>query len=141
MKNKRGWIRILEATIAVMIVAGVLLVVYSKHDLTTQSADDYVFNLQRKTLNDISSNDNFRTMVLSGTQGDFDSINSFVNDSIPQPPFNYSLRICDLGTPCKMDSDVFQDTLGFDIYTEDVIIASNVATYNPQKVRLFVWEV
>jgi len=141
MKNKNGWMRILEATIAVLIVAGVLVVVYSKQDLTTQGIDDYVFNIQKKILRDISLNDNFRNIVLSEGLEDFDVLNSFVSNSIPQPPFNYSLKICDLSDPCKLDLEVFQDTISFDVYSEETIISANATTYNPRRVRLFLWEI
>ena len=145
MRNKRGWIRILEATISVLLVTGVLLFIYSEHNLSSKGIDDYVSNLQKKILKDISFNVTLRNLVLGDSILDvssleFQEVNGFVNGLIAQPPFNYSLRICDLGTPCKMDSEVFQDTLSYEIYSEEIVISANITKYNPRKVRLFVWE-
>jgi hypothetical protein len=145
MRNKLGWMRILEATISVLLVTGVLLFIYSEHDLSPQGIDDYVSNLQKKILKDISFNVTLRNFVLSDSilsvsSPEFQEVNGFVNRSIAQPPFNYSLRICDLGTPCKMDSEVFQDTLSYEIYSEEIVISANITKYNPRKVRLFLWE-
>ena len=145
MRNKRGWMRILEATIAVLLVTGVLLFVYSEHNLSSEGIDDYVSNFQKKILKDISFNVTLRNFVLNDTvlnenSLEFLKLNSFVNGSIAQPPFNYSLVICDLGSPCKMDSQVFQDTLSYEIHSEEIVISANLTKYNPRKVRLFVWE-
>lgn len=146
MRNKRGWMRILEATIAVLLVTGVLLFVYSEHNLSSQGIDDYASNLQKKILKDISFDSILRNFVLNDSilnvdSAEFQRVNEFVNDSISQPPFNYSLRICDLGTPCKMNSEVFQDTLSYEIHSEEIIISANILKYSPRKVRLFLWEI
>ncbi len=65
MRNKRGWIRILEATIAVMIVSGVLVVVYSRQVDRGIAPADYFFSLQRQILADISSRSDLRLAVLN----------------------------------------------------------------------------
>jgi hypothetical protein len=145
MRNKRGWMRILEATIAVLLVTGVLLFVYSEHNLSPPGIDNYVSNLQKKILKDISLNWTRRNFVLNDSilnvdSFEFQQINSFVNQSIAQPPFNYSLKICNLGSPCNMNSDVFQNTLSYEIHSEEIVISANITKYNPRKVRLFVWE-
>ncbi len=146
MRNKKGWMRILEATIAVLLVTGVLLFVYSEHNLSSKGIDGYASNLQKKILKDISSNVTLRNFVLNDSILDSNSpeflkLNNFVNSSIPQPPFNYSLNICNLGNPCKLDSQVFQDTLSYEIHSEEIIISANIIKYSPRKVRLFLWEV
>ena len=146
MKNKRGWMRILEATISVLLITGVLLVVYSEHNLSSKGIDDYVSNLQKKILKDISFNEILRNFVLDDSvlnvgSTEFGILNSFVNQSIAQPPFNYSLVICDLGNPCNMGPQIFKDTLSYEIHSEEIIISANITSYNPRKVKLFLWEV
>ena len=56
--NKRAWIRILEATIGVMIVSSVLIVVYSNQETDRVTSEEYIFNLQKKILTDIYVNYN-----------------------------------------------------------------------------------
>ena len=63
--NKRGWIRILEATIAVMLVSGVLVVVYSRQVDRGVAPADYFYSLQRQILADISSRSDLRMAVLN----------------------------------------------------------------------------
>ncbi len=153
MKGKSGWIRILEATIAVMIVSGAMIAVYSNQSVREDvTISDYSYSLQKEILADIALRTDLRLDVLSvvdDSPGDpsYDKLNVFVKEKIPDV-FGYSLRICDLGNLtdfCKMDSKIFIATLDKDVYVEEIVISSEVgggpdAVYSPKKVRLFFWE-
>jgi hypothetical protein len=146
MMNKRGWMRILEATIAVMIVSGVLIVVYSRQvDRGTDPAD-YFYSLQRQILMDISSSSALRLAVLDG---DINEISGFVEAKIPEA-FGYFIRICDLGDTtdyCKIkDDSIIRETRDKDVFVEEIVVSSDLGVgsnsrYKPKKLRLFVWEV
>lgn len=138
--NKRAWIRILEATIAVMIVSGVLVVVYSQQGDNGEGAGDYIYSLQKQVLMDISSRSDLRSYVL---REDISNLESYIDEKIPTA-FNYSLKVCDFTdppTPCKLDSDIFIATQGLDVYVEETIVSADFEEgYSPKKVKLFVWE-
>lgn len=145
MRNKRGWIRILEATIAVMIVAGVLVVVYAKQIDRGTGSVDYFHNLQRQILMDISASSNLRLMVLNG---DGAGVSLFVGGKIPVA-FGYYLRICGLGDVsdfCKInDVGVVAEIRDKDVFVEEIVVSADLgngsnAEYAPKKVRLFVWK-
>jgi hypothetical protein len=143
--NKKGWIRILEATIAVMIVAGVLVIVYVKQvDRGTEPAD-YFHSLERQILTDISASSDLRLLVLNDDEAGLDE---FVNMEIPGA-FGHYLRICGLGDTsdfCKIDdANVVADIRDRDIFVEEIVISAELgdgsnADYDPKKVRLFAWE-
>jgi len=139
MRNKRGWIRILEATIAVLIVTSVLVIVYSGHKEVDTGFGDYLFNIQNKILKDISGDNYYRSLVLNGSSASVGELNDFAGESI-YLPFNYSLIVCDLGEPCKMDAGLLVYTLNKEVYSEEEIIASNITNYAPKKVKIFIWE-
>ena len=151
MRNKRGWMRILEATIAVLIVAGVLVVVYSRQEIRGVDQTDYFYNLQRQILMDVSSRSNLRLAVLKTENVNddyFDVVNDFIRLRIPEA-FNYTIRICELTsppTPCKINDDDYIATLDKDVFVEEVVISSDLGNqrgeeyYAPKKLRLFVWE-
>lgn len=150
MRNKRGWMRILEATIAVMIVAGVLIVVYSRQDSGRVSSVDYFYNLQKQILKDVSSSSALRLAILRTDVGErneyFFRVNDFIADRIPDS-FGYLIRICEFGTVCKIDNvDVIRATRDKDVFVEEIVISSDLGDgsgghiYNPKKLRLFVWE-
>jgi len=151
--NKRGWMRILEATIAVMLVSGVLVVVYSRQIDRGVSPSEYFFSLQRQILADISGRSDLRLAVLNvddegSGDGNFSVIKNFVDDSVPDA-FGHSLRICDLGDEldfCKIeDIDVIRDIQDKDVFVEDVIISSELgngdnSVLGAKKLRFFIWE-
>ncbi len=52
MKGKRGWIRILEATIAVLIISGTMMAVYSKQPMRGTTIGEYSASIQNEILDD-----------------------------------------------------------------------------------------
>ena len=156
MRNKRGWLRILEATIAVMIVSGVLVVVYSRQVDRGIAPADYFFSLQRQILADISSRSDLRLAVLNVEEENFEDENfnmtyNFIKGKIPDA-FDFSLRVCVLGNEtdfCKMDSETYVATRDKDVFVEDLIISSELGDGSdpkgggdvPKKLRFFIWEV
>lgn len=135
-RNRKGWIRILEAVIAILLVSSVLLYIYPR---ASQRPDlsEYMYDLEREILNDMVLDVQLRKAVL---EEDLQTIGDFVNESIP-PAYGHVVKICDLTDakgniiPCKMDEYVEAD-----IYVEEVVISSEIGSlYKPKKVRLFVW--
>lgn len=152
MNNKKGWMRILEATIAVLIVSGTLLVVYSKQIDRTVSPAEYFEDMQGQILADVSTNSSLRLNVLnadndSSSDSNFSTLNNFVAGKISEG-FGYSLQICNLSSfydYCKMDYPTFVATIDKNIFTEEIIVSAELgdgdsATYEPKKVKLYVWE-
>jgi len=134
IKNKRGWLRILEAVIGIMIIAGVLMLMYSR-TIERPSISDYIYNLETKILKDISENDIYRSQILSydGDNAPKDIIN-FVNSSLPDS-LDFRVRVCDINSPCSIS-----DVTAKNIFVEERMISSNLDYYNPKKIRLFVWQ-
>ena len=144
MKNKRGWITVLEATIAVMLVSGVLMVVYIKQDTDDSPVQDYIFNLQKQILADISMRGDLRTLALEKNETE---LNIFVGLKVPLA-YRYSLKVCRLESEndfCKLNSTEVIETRGKEIFAEEIVISSELGNgtspiYSATKVRLFIWE-
>jgi len=153
MKGKNGWIRILEATIAVLIVSGAIIAVYSNHPSRGESMEEQAYSLQRQILDEVAMDEGLRLAVLNietDLPGDvnYDVLDDFVAESIPDG-FGYLLRVCIMGDDrdfCKMDRMSFTATQDHDIFVEDVLISAEIGNgsgeevYSPKKVRLFFWE-
>lgn len=152
MYNNRGWIRILEATIAVLIVSSVLLVVYSNQSDSGVSAEDYFYDLQNQILSDISFRSDLRLAVLNvGDEEDNDvnyqKLNNFVESEIPEF-VGFYLAVCELTSEtdyCKLSGDAVKETLEKDVFVESKTISSDLgsggdAIYSPREVRLYMWE-
>jgi len=138
-RNNGGWIRILEATIAIMIVAGVLLVVASRSPVNKEDLSDEVYQLQREVLNDILLKPELRNYAFNNDTGGLDE---FAKTKIPDS-FNFSIKICELingngdVAGCKMDSYIPGD-----VYAEEIVLGTDVTSsqVTPKKVKLFIWE-
>ncbi len=151
MKNKKGWMLILEATIAILIVSGVLLAVYSQQTSRRVSLVDYYDSLQGQILEDILLRSDLRLNLLNvvnenSSDGNFSALNDFIDGKIPSG-FGYSIRVCVLGDEvdfCKMDETTYIATMDKEVYVEEIIVSSELgegedAVYAPKKLRLFVW--
>jgi len=144
INNKRGWITVLEATIAVMLVSGVLMVVYIKQDTDDSPVQDYIFNLQKQILADISMRGDLRTLALEKNETE---LNIFVGLKVPLA-YRYSLKVCRLESEndfCKLNSTEVIETRGKEIFAEEIVISSELGNgtspiYSATKVRLFIWE-
>lgn len=153
MKGKKGWIRIMEATIAVIIVSGVMLTIYSDSNDYGVTVEEYSKSLQTEILTNIVSNENLRLNVLNVlvddlTDSNFTVVDDYVKDKVPQG-FGYLLRICDLGSSdnfCKMSSDVYISTLDKNVYAKEAIVSAEVGggggdeIYHPKKVKIYFWQ-
>jgi len=152
MMRKRGWIRILEATIAVIIVAGVMLVSYSGQVQEDVSIAEYSESLQNEILFEITSRDDLRLNVLNVvddvlTDDNFVVVNNFVKSKVPTD-FGYLLRICSLGGDndfCKMRTPTYVATLDKDVFVEETIVSAEVGegvapVFEPKKVKIYFWE-
>ena len=145
--------RILEATIAIMIVSGVMIVSYSGQVQREASVAEYSESLQGEILADIVMREDLRLNVLNVENdnlldANYVLVNDFVGSKIP-PSFGYLLRICNLSSEddfCKMDSMSYIATVDKDVFVEDVIISAEVGpgggseVFAPKKVRIFLWE-
>jgi hypothetical protein len=135
--NKRGWMRIMEATIAVMIVSGVMVSVYSSQSSSGGGAEEYYEGLQKEVILDISSRADLRNDVLDGEMGE---LIIFTDNNIPTTS-DYFLKICDLGEVCKMDEEVFISTVDKDVYVEETVVSSTLEEYKPSIFKFFIWDV
>ena len=133
MKNKRGWIRIAEAVIGILLLAGVLLVMYSQH--RDRGSDyDYVYEMQKKVLDKIALN--YRSEVINE---ELQVLESVARSSFPDS-FGVNVSVCNLDVVCSQH-DLPVDR---EIFVEERIISADLGVETAKlfkKVRVFVWEV
>jgi hypothetical protein len=137
--EKKGWIRILEAVIAILLLSSVLIYVTVKNqaDVRDKQISERAHNLAGNILQDVSYSDALRNATLNSNYSlIIDYISSQVGDS-----FNYSVSICDLNSQICPPSQPYSsiNTKG-DVYVENVIISSTLDTYDPKILRLYLWK-
>jgi hypothetical protein len=135
MKNKRAWIKIMEAVLGIIIISGVVLVIYSQN-AERQDLSEYIYGVQVKILKNIALDDKLRNDILTEPLNET-PIREFIDNSIPGI-LDYEISICDVALPCMPALDLLP--FDKDVYVEERLISSNLYLFNPKKIRFFVWE-
>ena len=129
----------MEATIAIIILAGVLIVIYSANRLPADIADS-VYIIQEDFLRDIENSYNYRQFVL---ENDTSNLSNLASTYFPSY-LNYTILVCDLSgnvNPCRLDNVTFLDVKDKNVYVSETIIATNITNYSPKKLKIFSWEI
>ena len=139
VKNKRGWLRIMEATIAIMILAGVLITIYS---MNHQSYDvsESIYVMQEEFLDDVENSYVYRTYVLENNASE---LQIFADDYFPSY-LDFSVIICNLTgevEPCKLNNLTYLSIRDKNLYVSQTVIATNVESYSPKILKIYSWEV
>jgi len=130
--NKRGWIRIVEASVGILIVAGVLLTLYAQQ-ANTKDLSTEIYELQIHILNEIA--ENYRNEILASDEVS-PKMNEFINEKIPEN-FDFIIRICPISGVCGLGED--GPEYG-NVYTEERVVSANLEKYYPKKIKLYIWE-
>jgi phosphatidylethanolamine-binding protein (PEBP) family uncharacterized protein len=129
--NKRGWLKVLEAVIAIAILIGVLLYIMTtsapKKDMSTTA-----YEKEKYILDTISKNDTLRSDIIDS---DNYKVNLTIEKMIPNT-WGYETRICELAEICNG----INIPLDKDVYAAEIVVTSTDNQYTPKKLRLFVWE-
>lgn len=138
INNKKGWVRITEAFIAVLVIVGVMILVVGVNDRGDISNTN-TYEFQTNLLHEIQLDSSLRNEIL-GTSGevnltDFPSgTKNKITGSIPVN-LECDAKLCDPSSSCSID--VEKET---NIYTEFVLISSNITTYNPRILKISCWD-
>jgi|SRR3989338_3354736 len=147
INNKRGWIKIVEAFIAVLLITGVLLVIINKGYIGKQDISSKVRETLTAILREIQLDKDARTEVLGIVIPDDENgveINelnapntwSIITGRIPDY-LQCRAMVCGLDVVCELPS--YGDLLDKDIYTETVAITTDLTDYIPRQLKLFCW--
>lgn len=150
-RNKKGWIKIIEAFIAIMLIAAVLLVVLNQREASSigeirdNRYQEYT-GKQILILRKIQLNDSLREWILSEEESSLplerDEVPGPVRDKIDSESpsyFNCTSKVCGLSDECKLDEQTRAITTG-DVFVQEVGIFADSDEYAPRKLKLFCWE-
>jgi len=129
-KDRKAWLRILEAFIGILIVISAVLVIMSRQSPELDISEN-VYDRQRQILNIISKDDVLREEIIGGRD---ERVGNFIEARIPAE-WEFAISICEVNEACS-NSDV---DYARDVYATEIIITSTLEEYNPKKLRFFVW--
>jgi len=136
MKNRKGWVKILEAAVAIMLIFGFML--YLRAKVEKPALADQMYEMTHRVLSEISANETLRNEILNETLVEKPLTNISLNASINKYGFDYSFKVCKIADSCpptlpaeSKDKEIFADTI--------IMSANPGQIYSPKKLSLFVW--
>lgn len=138
MKNKKAWLRIVEAFMAILIVTSVILVMITRAPSTEKSEE--VHKMQRAILRQVSLNESLRAEILTAEIGsEPEKTNAFINSTKPGY-WDFIVKVCEIEDICGMEN--YKGEPDKDVFAEEVLISSSIEPleFAPRKLKFFVWE-
>ncbi|MBI4154121.1 hypothetical protein HY501_02195 [Candidatus Woesearchaeota archaeon] len=142
MVNRKGYIKTLEAVIAIVLILLFLFTVINKPLEKKGGAPPIVKRSQEYILNEILVNDALRGKIIAADlsnpgsvsfQDANSSVAALVEANIP-PGYSYTFLMCDQ-TTCV----TAPPSIEVDVYFDDIFISTSDATKNPRLLRLWFW--
>ena len=125
MSDRKGWVRILEAAVAIMLIFGFML--YLRAKVEQKSVSDQMYEMTHRVLSEISANETLRNEIL-GTSAEKPLTNSSLDARITKYGVGYSFNVCGMTESCSVEA-----------LPKDKEIFADAIIINPKKLALFVW--
>lgn len=141
--NKRGWIKIVEAFIAILIIVGVALFLYGNKSPQNKDLSSEIYPIQRAILDEIQNNEEFRTMIVGINdvpviwekfeENGLGEIKEKIKEKTPTN-LECVAKICKLG---NVICDI--EYINKEVYAQPIVISTNVTDYSPKQLKLFCY--
>ena len=131
MVNRRGWLRIVEAVISILIVFGAVLTV-STTAPTSRSSD--ICESLSPILDEIARNITLRSEILGGTTKGTDD---FLANRVRNPAIDREVKICELDGVCPHTKSGIDNV---EICASERVISSTLAELMPKKLKVFLFK-
>jgi len=137
-KNKKGWIRIVEVFLAILLLMGVLMIII-KGDEVKFEKGKIINQKQAIFLNTVQINDSFRENILSLSALPINSNESGFPENLKiyflEEFENCFMNICLPEDACVLDFKSEEE-----IYSKEILINSYDNVYSPRKVKVICYE-
>lgn len=137
MVNRKGIVRIVEATIAILLIFGTLLILSSQR--SAQVSETSPQNIP-DILDEVARDESMRRdVLLEDEEAQEDLIENFLESRAYSRGYNYSVELCELSEPsCYLAQ--YPDT-DSDVYVYERVISTTLddPTFAPKRIKVFVW--
>ncbi len=142
MVGKRGWIRIVEAFVVILLVAGVSAYLFSKTQINNDLLKIKEFEIS--ALKEIELNEALRINVLQSSppiQSDEENfpgeLRIFFKNLLPAY-LSCREKICEINEICGIDYP--QEAIEQEIYAHSVVISAENTIYKPKQLKIICWK-
>lgn len=138
MKNKSGWIKIVEAFMMILLITGFILVMLNKGQVYFSGNSPGIYEKEQAILHDIQMNDSLRsTIINSAVPLDWSGFPNDLKSKINQSStLDCTGKLCAISGECVLSNPQNSANL----YVQSVIITTNLNTYSPRKLKIFCYE-
>jgi len=137
MVNKKGIIRIIEASIAILIILVVILTIsLTRRAATERDLSETITPL----LEEIAKNNSMRDEIITHPENANESIMVFLATRIKErePNIGYNVRVCEIADVCSLES--YPSDVGGNIYVGSRLISSDlIGGAESKRVAIFLW--
>lgn len=147
MKNKRGWLKIVEAFSAILLVWVVLLTVVNQTSIKREDISSEVYDQEVRILREIQLNGTLRDIILdlestslpvySGSANFPILLNQTINNSVPSY-LSCRAKICLINDKCDLEGG--EKISSREIYAQQVLIIADAYDFSSKKLKLFCWQ-
>ena len=140
MKNRHGWIKIMESFTSIVLISGVVFLIISGLGFKSQDPSLLVYDSEYSMLREIQLDNSLRSDILAATisAGGSDAPGS-VKDKInlKKPAYlECEAKLCEIDDVCGSSSTIPNDR---DIFVQSAFFGANQDSYSPRKLNLFCW--
>lgn len=146
MVNKKGFIRTLEAVIAIVLILGFIFYITPRVVEFEEKVPENVANAKEFILNQILFNKDYSSCIISAGNGACDTaitcdkkteILKLFKDNVPFG-YNYICEICSSDSEKKPCITLPEDTFEKSVYTNSIFIYKADQKYNIM--RIYIWK-
>ncbi len=148
MVNKRGWLRIVEAFVSILIVFGTVMTI----SITNRDAGDgSLCTTLTPLLEEIAQKEDLRIAVLNNNPA---AIDSFLDEHIKNPSIKPEVKICKAcieGATCTSEDNLCthaQSGIDYDeicagerVISDSTTAAGNSKPFEPKKLKIFLFKI
>ncbi len=131
--NNRGIIRIIEASIAILIIFSAVLVISSK-DNSSKNPNFEKFAID--LLEEIAKNNSLREMIILNSNQGKEQSKIFIQTRINNPLVGFEINVCEPDNLCALEN--FPSGVK-EIFSAERLISSTIRNYDPKKIKVFLW--
>lgn len=139
--NKRGWIRVLEVFIALLMITSVSLIAINKEYRIKSDVSANILEIENSILRNIQIDDNIREYILELNAADLPlelknfniDLKTKIESGIPSY-LECDAKICAIGDACEIVTASEKDA-----YIQSVIITADRNNFDPTILKLGCW--
>jgi hypothetical protein len=135
MVNKKGYIKTIEAVIAILIILGFIYVVTPKQNLPKETTPQNIESAEDFIINQVLYNSTYRDCVINDNRL---CIDNFIKKNTPFGCY-YQFEMCNTSTSCLQELGIVLP-IDKSIYSKNVLISQENNQIKPKVFRVYMWE-